>query len=147
MLVCVRAVAAVVSTQCLYCDLRCWPRMIASSDDRRNWGWVLMPRTGDGDYNRNSFLGGGVYKLKFLHFKSCTKILHAICSVFLRICAGNNSKRPLFLMSNYWEPHIICSLIFEKWHRFCRARICRFIVSPTRNTVPEMGMLVGGRGV
>ena len=52
--------------------------------------------------------GGGreLYKLEFLHFKLCTKILHAICSVFLRICAGNNSKHSLFLMSNYWEPYI-----------------------------------------
>ena len=80
--------------------------------------------------------GGGLYKLEFLHFKFCTKILYAICSVFLRICAGNNSKRPLFLMSNYWEPYIICSLTFKKWHRFCRARIYRFIFSPTRNIPP-----------
>ena len=79
---------------------------------------------------------GGLYKLEFLHFKFCTNILYAICSVFLRICAGNNSKRPLFLMSNYWEPYVICSLIFKKWHRFCRARICRFIFSPARNTPP-----------
>ena len=80
---------------------------------------------------------GGVYKLEFLQFKLCTKILYAICSVFFRICAGNPSKRPLFLMSNYWEPYTICSLISKKWHRFCRARItsiCRFIFSPARNT-------------
>ena len=32
--------------------------------------------------------GEGVYKLEFLHFKFCTKILYAICSVFFRICAG-----------------------------------------------------------
>ena len=32
--------------------------------------------------------GGGVYKLEFLHLKFCTKFLCAICSVFLRICAG-----------------------------------------------------------
>ena len=25
---------------------------------------------------------------------------------------GNNSKRPLFLMSDYWEQYIICSLSF-----------------------------------
>ena len=56
--------------------------------------------------------GGGLYKLEFLHFKFCTKVLNAICSVFLRMCAGNNSKRPRFLESNYWEPYIICSLIF-----------------------------------
>ena len=80
--------------------------------------------------------GGGLYKLEFLQFKFCTKILYAVCSVFLRICAGNNSKRPLFLMSNNWEPFIICSLIFKKWHRFCRARICRFIFSPIRNPPP-----------
>ena len=59
--------------------------------------------------------------------------LHKLC---LRICAGNNSKRPLFLMSNYWEPYIICSLIFQKWHRFCGARICRFIFPSTRNPPP-----------
>ena len=88
----------------------------------------LLPLTGGG--------GGGLYKLEFLHFKFCTKILYAIGSVFLRICAGNNSKRPLFLMSNYWEPYIICSLIFKKGHRFCRARICRFIFSPTQNPPP-----------
>ena len=80
--------------------------------------------------------GGDETSLEFLHFKFCTKILCALYSVFLRICAGNNSKRPLFLMSNYWDPYIICSLIFKKWHRFCRARICRFIFSPTRNTPP-----------
>ena len=79
---------------------------------------------------------GGLYKLEFSHFKFCTKILCAICSVFLRICAGNKSRRPLFLMSNYWEPYIICSLIFKKWHRLCRARICRFIFSPARNIPP-----------
>ena len=67
--------------------------------------------------------GGGLYKLEFMHFKFCTKFLCAICSGFLRICAGNNSKRPLFLTSNYWEPYIICSLIFKKWHGFCCAKI------------------------
>ena len=67
-----------------------------------------------------------------------TKTLYAICSLFLRICAGNNGMRPLFFMSNYWEPHIICSLIFKKWHRFCRARIYRFIFSPARNTPPSI---------
>ena len=82
------------------------------------------------------YRGEGLCKLEFLHFKFCTKILYATCSVFSRICAGNNSKRPLFLMSNYWEPHIICSLIFKKWHRFCRARICGFIFSPARNPPP-----------
>ena len=50
---------------------------------------------------------------------------------------GNNSKRPLFLMSHYFEPCIICSLIFKKWPRFCRARICRFIFSPARNIPPS----------
>ena len=82
--------------------------------------------------------GGGreLHKLEFLHFKFCTKILYAICSVFLRICAGNNSKRPLFLMSNYWEPYIICSLIFQKWHRFCCARISRFIFSRMESPPP-----------
>ena len=58
------------------------------------------------------------------------------CSVFFRICAGNNSKRPLFLMSNCWDPYIICSLFFKKWHRFCHARICRFISSPAWNAPP-----------
>ena len=83
------------------------------------------PLPGGGGVYNSAFLWGYA-KLEFLHFKFCTKILHAICSVFLRICAGDNSKRPLFLMGNYWEPHTICSLIFQKWHRFCRARICRF---------------------
>ena len=83
---------------------------------------------------------GGLYKLEFLHFEFCTKSLYAICSVFLRICAGNNSKHPLFLMSNCWEPYIICSLILKKWHRFCRARICRFIFSPARNPPPPPGV-------
>ena len=81
--------------------------------------------------------GGELYKLDFLHFKFCTKILYTICSVFLRICAGSNSKRPLFLMSTYWEPDIIFSLIFQRWHRFCRARICRVIFSPTRSIPPS----------
>ena len=81
-----------------------------------------------------------LYKLEFLHFKFCTKILYAICSVFLRICAGNNSKHPLFLMISYWEPYIICSLIFKRWHRFRRARICRFIFAPTRNIPPPPGI-------
>ena len=31
---------------------------------------------------------------------------------------------------------IICSLVFKKWHRFCRARICRFIFPPARNPPP-----------
>ena len=46
-----------------------------------------------------------------------------------------NFERNLFV-SNYWEPYIICSLIFEKWHRFCRARICRVIFFPARNPPP-----------
>ena len=84
---------------------------------------------------RDTYRGRGeLHKLEFLQFKFCTKILYTICSVLLKICAGNSSKRPLFLMSNYWEPYIICSLIYKKWHRFCRARICRFIFSPARNT-------------
>ena len=41
-------------------------------------------------------------------------------------------------MSNFWESCIICSLIFKKWHRFCRARICRFIFSPARNISPRV---------
>ena len=44
-----------------------------------------------------------------------------------------NSKCPLFLTSTYWGPYLICSLIFKKWHRFCRARICRFIFSAAQN--------------
>ena len=56
--------------------------------------------------------------------------------MFVRICAGNRSKRPLFLTSNCWEPYTICSLIFKKWHRFCCARICRFICFPVRNPPP-----------
>ena len=31
---------------------------------------------------------GGLHRLEFLQFKFCPKILCAICSVFLRICAG-----------------------------------------------------------
>ena len=30
----------------------------------------------------------GLYKVDFLQFKFCTKILYSICSVFLWICAG-----------------------------------------------------------
>ena len=82
---------------------------------------------------------GGLHELEFLQWTFCTKSLYAICSVFflgfvqvyVRHC-----KRPLFLMSNCWEPYIICSLIFKKWHRFCRARICRFIFSPAPNPPP-----------
>ena len=48
----------------------------------------------------------------------------------------NNRQRPLFLMSNHLEPYIICSLIFKKWHGFCRARICRFIFPPAQNIPP-----------
>ena len=44
----------------------------------------------------------------------------------------------LFLVSNCWEPLRIGSLIFEEWHRLCRARICRFIFSPARNTPPPL---------
>ena len=53
--------------------------------------------------------------------------------VFKDLC---RCERPLFLINKYWEPYIICSLIFKKWHRFCRARICRFIFSPARNIPP-----------
>ena len=52
----------------------------------------------------------------------------------------NNSKRPLFLVSNYCEPYIICSLISKKLHRFCCARICRFIFSRARNIPPLPSM-------
>ena len=72
--------------------------------------------------------GGGVMQAGMSAFQ----ILYAICSVLLRICAGDNSKRPLCLMGNYWAPYMICSLIFQKWRRFCRARICRVIFSPAR---------------
>ena len=82
--------------------------------------------------------GGGLCKLEFLQFKVCTTFLYSVCSVFL-VGIGRRCKRPLFLMNN-WEPYIICSLIFKKWHRFCRARICRFIFSPARNTPPPPGM-------
>ena len=54
-----------------------------------------------GKYPQHPTGGGGSYKLEFLLSKFCTKILYAISLVFLRICAGNTSKRPLFLMSNY----------------------------------------------
>ena len=80
--------------------------------------------------------GGVIQARNILHFKFYTKILHAICLVFLRICAGSNNKRPLFLMSNYWEPYIICSPIFKKWRGFCRARICRLIFPPAWNYLP-----------
>ena len=81
---------------------------------------------------------GGVYKLEIMQFKFCTKIL--CFSVFKDLCryTFRHCKRPMFLTSNYWEPYMICSLIFKKWHRFCRARICRFISPPppARNIPP-----------
>ena len=67
-------------------------------------GLVRTVRGGGGDYTSETYL----------RFKFCTEMLYAICAVFLRICAGNTSKRPLFLMSTDWEPHIICSLIFRE---------------------------------
>ena len=82
---------------------------------RPQWGLLVVLPMICGHGTRG---GGGYAKLEFLHFKFCTTILYAVCSVFLRICAGNNSKCPLFVMSIYWEPCMTCSLIFEKWHRF-----------------------------
>ena len=46
---------------------------------------------------------------------------------------GNDSNRPLTLMSICCQPCVMDSLIFMKWHGFCRASICRFGFSWTRN--------------
>ena len=35
-------------------------------------------------YSKITLGGGGVYKLEFQHFKFCTKILYATCSVFFK---------------------------------------------------------------
>ena len=57
--------------------------------------------------------------------------------------SGKNSNRPLFLMSNICQPCVICSLVFKNWHGFCRARICRFIFSETRNIPPPPPLRYG----
>ena len=49
---------------------------------------------------------------------------------------GNNSRRPLFFMSNVCQPCVMCSLILNNWHGCCRARNCRFGFSQTRNPPP-----------
>ena len=49
---------------------------------------------------------------------------------------GNNSNRPLFLMSNFCQPRVICLLIFQKWHGFCCPRISRLRIIYTRNILP-----------
>ena len=36
----------------------------------------------------SAYRGGGGNRLEFLQFRFCTKGLYAVCSVFLRICAG-----------------------------------------------------------
>ena len=46
----------------------------------------------------------------------------------------HNSNRPLFLTSNFCQPRMICSPFFEKWHGFCRARICGFAPPPPPRT-------------
>ena len=35
---------------------------------------------------------------------------------------GSNSNRPLFLMDNFCQPHVLCSLILKKWHGFVAPR-------------------------
>ena len=54
----------------------------------------------------------------------------------IQTARGNNSTRPPFLITNFWEPNMICSLIFKKWRRFSCARICRFRICWTQNTPP-----------
>ena len=34
------------------------------------------------------------------------------------------------------QTYTSCSLIFKKWHRFCRVRMCRLISSSTRHAPP-----------
>ena len=46
---------------------------------------------------------------------------HECWSMHQESPSGNNSNRPLFLMSNFCQPRIMCSLIF---------RICRGFVAP-----------------
>ena len=99
-----------------------------TSTGKNTWNRRALPDTGGG----REIMQARISAFQILHKNFVCNVF----GVFLRICAGNNSKRPLFLMSNYWEPYAICSLIFKKWHRFCRARICRFIFSPTRNMPP-----------
>ena len=81
------------------------------------------------------------------HASVCKRAFQTLYEIFVRnlfgvfkdlgrCTFGNNSKRALFLLSDDWESYIICSLIFKKWHRFCCARICRFIFSPARNIPP-----------
>ena len=69
--------------------------------------------------------GGVLYRTEFLHHKLCAQFLCATCSVFLRICTGvceavplpicttppgNTSDRPLFPMTDFWAPDMICWL-------------------------------------
>ena len=97
---------------------------------------------GGGDYAGGRGLCGGegimparnVCNSNFVR-NFCTQFVRCFSGfvqVYVRYC-----KRPLFLMSNYWEPDITCSLIFKKWHIFCRATICRFIFPPARNPPPH----------
>ena len=57
--------------------------------------------------------GGGYASWNFCRSNSvrkfCTQLVRCLSGF-----AGNNSKHSLFLMSNHWEPDIICSLIFKK---------------------------------
>ena len=82
--------------------------------------------------------GGELCKLEFVQFKFCAKFLYANCSVFLRICAGIQwaLQAPAVSHEQLLGPHIISSLIFKKWHGFCRARICRFIFPPPHGISP-----------
>ena len=78
---------------------------------------------------------GGLCELEFLQFKFCTKFLYAICLVFLRICADiRKALQAPTVCHEQLLGAIHNSLIFKKWHRFCRARICRFMFSPARGT-------------
>ena len=48
---------------------------------------------------------------------------------------GNDSNRPLFLMDNFCQPRVLCSLIFKKWRGFCCVRIGRFGFPWTQNVL------------
>ena len=46
-------------------------------------------------------------------------------------------SRPFHTMTNFWEPYIICSLIFKKSYRISCRGICRFKICQTRNIPPS----------
>ena len=56
---------------------------------------------------------------------------------------GSNSKRPTFLMSNYWEPYIICSFLFKKWHIFVASQFVDSYFPPHGIPPPPPTVLTG----